>query len=148
MADTPDPTGTTLQGYLFAYYRALVAAFGEPKPTADGKTDARWIIDTPYGVATISNRTDLPAAEAISWAIGAHSMRPGIWVNNQLPDPYGPDGPYWPKEDKLRAALLELAGAFEREAASTPGDAGYSDGFADAYTAAATRLRATLGAVS
>lgn len=145
MAETPDLSGMTLQGYLFAYYRALVTAFGEPTVT-DGKAEARWAINTPHGTVIIYNRSDLPATEAISWAIDARNLSPGIWVNNQIPDPYGPDGPYGSKEDKLREALLELAGAFERDAASTPGDAGYSDGFADAYAAAASRLRATLGA--
>jgi hypothetical protein len=148
MADTPDPTGTTLQGYLFAYYRALVAAFGEPKPTADGKTDARWVINTPYGVATISNRTDLPAAEAISWAIGARTLRPGIWVNNQLPDPYGPEGPYWPKEDKLRDALSALTETFGKAAVPVTPTSEYSCGVAEGFAEARRLLLAALEAVS
>jgi hypothetical protein len=147
MAETPDLTGMTFQGYLFAYYRALVAAFGEPAVT-DGKTEARWAINTPHGPVIIYNRSDLPATEAISWALDARNLSPGIWANNQLPDAYGPDGPYGSKEDKLREALLELAGAFERDARNARCGVGYSDGIADAYTAAASRLRTTLGAIS
>jgi hypothetical protein len=144
MAETPDLTGMTLQGYLFAYYRALVAAFGEPAVT-DGKTEARWAINTPHGPVIIYNRSDLPATEAISWAIDARNMRPGIWANNQIPDPYGPDGPYGSKEDKLREALLELAGAFGKAAVPVTPTSEYSCGVAEGFSEARRLLLAALG---
>ena len=53
-------TGTCFRGYIETTYDELAARFGEPyiAPRDDHKVDTEWIIDTPYGIATIYNYKD------------------------------------------------------------------------------------------
>jgi hypothetical protein len=47
-------SGTSLQGYVTAYYHELVAVFGEPDLTNGDKVTAEWCLDFEDGtVATI-----------------------------------------------------------------------------------------------
>jgi len=52
-ADWTDANGTSLQGYVQAYYHQLVAVFGEPEGGGD-KTTVEWVLQFEDGtVATI-----------------------------------------------------------------------------------------------
>ena len=86
-----DASGTCLQGYLEALYSELVNAFGES--AKDGfdayKSDVEWVVQTPYGVATIYNYKDgknylgeegLSVDEIEEWHIGAHNKESAAWV--------------------------------------------------------------------
>ena len=78
--------GTSLQGYIYATYADLVAAFGEPHTNGDGyKVDAEWILQFADGtIATIYNYKDGKnymgddgeAVESITdWHVGGTSDR-------------------------------------------------------------------------
>jgi len=78
--------GTSLQGYVHAYFSELVAAFGEPLEGDGDKTQAEWVLvfevpqDDGYTdrvVATIYDwkKYDQRADEVTSWNIGGHDPR-------------------------------------------------------------------------
>lgn len=54
----PKDTMTSLQGYVTANYRTLVALFGKPNDGDGYKVDAEWNLQTPYGFVTIYNYKD------------------------------------------------------------------------------------------
>lgn len=47
--------GTSLQGEVDISYNDLIKLFGQPHEGDGYKVDAEWIIETPFGVATIYN---------------------------------------------------------------------------------------------
>ena len=73
-------SGTSFRGYLLASYRDIVGAYGKPHDTPDNdKIDAEWVVNTPYGVATIYNYKDgkaylgdkgLPVEQIFEWHVG------------------------------------------------------------------------------
>jgi hypothetical protein len=70
--------GTSLRGYVHAGYDDLVACFGQPEPSPDGKCRARWIVSTPYGWGTVYDMTGEepnpgPIESNTSWHIGARN---------------------------------------------------------------------------
>jgi hypothetical protein len=78
MPADPRIIGTSLRGYVHASYDDLVAHFGQPEPSPDGKCRARWIVSTPYGWGTVYDMTgEEPNAGSIesniSWHIGARN---------------------------------------------------------------------------
>lgn len=88
-------TGTRFRGYIETTYDELVARFGEPyiAPRDDHKVDVEWIIDTPYGIATIYNYKDgvryagkngTAIKDIRIWHIGSKSNRSYEWVCRQL----------------------------------------------------------------
>lgn len=87
--------GTGLQGGIYATYDQLVKEFGEPNITWDypDKVDAQWVLDTPFGVATIYNYKDghaylgnegLDVKDITNWHIGGHTVQVLSWVKNRL----------------------------------------------------------------
>lgn len=88
-------TGTSFKGYMYARYDQLVPAFGEPRRSdhSDNKVDVEWIIDTPYGVATIYNYKDgkaylgqsgLSPEEIYEWHVGGKKSEVYEWVKERL----------------------------------------------------------------
>lgn len=71
--------GTSLQGYTECEYAVLKKLFGTPDDGEGYKVDAEWILNTPYGVATIYNYKDgknycgasgTPKTKITDWHIG------------------------------------------------------------------------------
>lgn len=86
-------TGTSFKGYALVTYKNLVALFGLPLTYAnDDKIDAEWIINTPYGVATIYNYKDgtaylgadgLAVEQICEWHVGGKTAEPYHWVKKK-----------------------------------------------------------------
>jgi hypothetical protein len=90
-------TGTSFKGYMYAQYDHLVAVFGLPRKPhhSDNKIDVEWIIDTPYGVATIYNYKDgkvylgtsgLETQQICEWHVGGKTTKSYDWVKKQISD--------------------------------------------------------------
>lgn len=90
-------TGTSFKGYMYAQYDQLVAAFGLPRKPhhSDNKIDVEWIIDTPYGVATIYNYKDgkayrgesgLNPEQIYEWHVGGKTLESYQWIKKQNSD--------------------------------------------------------------
>lgn len=82
---------TSLQGEMDCSYKSLVDLFGEPNSETDGyKIDAEWMINTPFGFATIYNYKtgknyngdDGDEVEDIrDWHIGAQDTNPAVFLS-------------------------------------------------------------------
>jgi hypothetical protein len=90
-------TGTSFKGYMYAQYDQLVAVFGLPRQPhhSDNKIDVEWIIDTPYGVATIYNYKDgkayrgesgLNLEQIYKWHVGGKTLESYQWIKKQNSD--------------------------------------------------------------
>lgn len=88
-------TGTSFKGYLYVRYDQLMALFDEPRVPehSDNKIDVEWIIDTPYGVATIYNYKDgknymgkagLRPDQISEWHVGGKNIDSYEWVKKQI----------------------------------------------------------------
>lgn len=76
--------GTSYQGSLLAGYEQLVALYGKPiHNPSDHKTDAEWVVVTPFGIATIYNYKDgrkycekdgLDAVRIREWHVGGENI--------------------------------------------------------------------------
>jgi hypothetical protein len=68
--------GTSLQGYVNASYRDLVAAFGEPARYEDDKVQAEWVLRTADGVAvTVYDwKTYAPVETIREWNVGGFDV--------------------------------------------------------------------------
>ena len=94
-ADWTDANGTSLQGYVQAYYHQLVAVFGEPEGGGD-KTTVEWCLQFADGtVATIYDwkESETPMGQ-YRWHIGGKNSRAVGLVqhafnNNRLVDSLG-----------------------------------------------------------
>ena len=71
----------SLQGYVVANYKTLVTLFGNSGCYDSYKSDAEWILITPYGIATIYNYKDgknycgkygTPKTKITDWHIGGN----------------------------------------------------------------------------
>lgn len=71
-----DINGTSLQGYLQAYYHQLVEVFGEPTDSGD-KTTAEWCLEFEDGtVATIYDWKEYETPMGLyQWHIGGRSQK-------------------------------------------------------------------------
>jgi len=69
-------SGTSLQGYIRAYYHQLVAVFGEPDLTNGDKVTAEWCLDFEDGtVATIYDWKEYETPMGLHrWHIGGKSQ--------------------------------------------------------------------------
>jgi hypothetical protein len=69
-------SGTSLQGYIRAYYHQLVAVFGEPDYTNGDKVTAEWCLDFEDGtVATIYDWKEYETPMGLhQWHIGGKSQ--------------------------------------------------------------------------
>lgn len=86
--------GTSFKGYLLANYNDLVSVFSRPITDIDDcKTDAEWIIDTPYGVTTIYNykngkrylgKNGLDTSIICKWHVGAKKLKSFEWIKTEL----------------------------------------------------------------
>ena len=85
MKNKKSTNGTFLQGKVNAKFTTIVRLFGKADyPSGCGhKTDKEWIIQTPYGVATIYNwkngknylgENGLKAREITTWNVGGHNI--------------------------------------------------------------------------
>jgi hypothetical protein len=82
--------GTSFQGYVNAHYSQLVEMFGEPYTNpGNHKTDAEWIISTPFGTATIYNYKNgysylglsgLELEEMDEWHVGGENTESYEWI--------------------------------------------------------------------
>jgi len=87
-------SGTSFKGYAIEPYHRIVEIFGEPNSSGDGyKVDIEWVIDTPYGVATIYNYKDgkaylgnrgLEIQDITDWHIGGKNDLVCIYINARL----------------------------------------------------------------
>ena len=75
-ADWTDANGTSLQGYVQAYYHQLVAVFGEPEGGGD-KTTVEWCLQFADGtVATIYDWKESETPMGLyRWHIGGRNDR-------------------------------------------------------------------------
>ena len=71
-----DVNGTSLQGYVQAYYHQLVEVFGEPEAGGD-KTTVEWCLSFADGtVATIYDWKEYDTPMGLyAWHIGGRSQR-------------------------------------------------------------------------
>ena len=86
--------GTSFKGYVLVTYQQLVGIFGVHTTNGDGyKTDAEWIIDTPFGVATIYNYKNgkaylgdvgLGVREICEWHVGGKNTASYNWVRSKI----------------------------------------------------------------
>ncbi len=85
--------GTSLVGYVDASFDELVKTFGQPKDGDGYKVDAEWIMETPYGIATIYNYKDginyngptgTPIEKIRDWHIGGHSKNVVAYIHGKL----------------------------------------------------------------
>ena len=86
--------GTSFQGCVKAHYSQLVEMFGEPYTNPDNhKTDAEWIVSTPYGPATIYNYKNgysylglsaLKLDEMDEWHVGGKNGESYEWIMQRL----------------------------------------------------------------
>ena len=92
--------GTSFIGYVYAGYSQLCLAFGEPSipNRLDIKTDAEWMVYTPYGIAVIYNYKDgkrylkeagLDVSDICEWHVGAKNTNAYEWVKNKLNNSIG-----------------------------------------------------------
>lgn len=74
--------GTSLQGYMTAYYHDLVERFGQPQAGGD-KTTVEWILEFEDGsVATIYDWKEYATPEGrYDWHIGGSSIQ-AVWNVN------------------------------------------------------------------
>lgn len=88
-------TGTSFKGYLYVRYDQLMLLFNQPRVPehSDNKIDVEWIIDTPYGVATIYNYKDgknytgkagLRPDQIFEWHVGGKNIDSYEWVKKQI----------------------------------------------------------------
>lgn len=91
--DKLDASGTSLMGYVDASFQELMAVFGEPFNGDGYKVDAEWVLETPYGVATIYNYKDginyngpsgTPREQIRDWHIGGHSAKVVRFIHEKL----------------------------------------------------------------
>lgn len=83
-------SGTSFKGCINAQYGKLIELFGEPySDTNNHKTDAEWIVATPYGPATIYNYKNgysylgvsgLKLDEMDEWHVGGKNSESYEWV--------------------------------------------------------------------
>ena len=75
-AEWTEANGTSLQGYVQAYYHQLVAVFGEPQEGGD-KTTVEWVLKFADGtVATIYDWKEYETPMGLHrWHIGGRSQR-------------------------------------------------------------------------
>lgn len=69
--------GTSLQGYVDASYRDLVAAFGEPaRYDDDEKVRAEWVLRTADGhaVTLYDWKSSLPVETIRDWHVGGYNV--------------------------------------------------------------------------
>ena len=88
--------GTSFKGYLLAKYDDLISVFGNPiSNISNHKIDAEWIIDTPFGVATIYNYKDgksylgdkgLSVSNIYEWHIGGHNYDSYMHIKKLMND--------------------------------------------------------------
>lgn len=74
--DDADVNGTSLQGYIQAYYHQLVEVFGEPEGGGD-KTTCEWCLEFEDGtVATIYDWKEYDTPTGLyHWHIGGRSSK-------------------------------------------------------------------------
>lgn len=86
---TDNYIGTSLQDEVDISFAELVRVFGEPHTKSeDGKMDAQWAFETPYGTATIYNYKSGPAyndgmgsvEEIRDWHIGGEDKTPAAFM--------------------------------------------------------------------
>ncbi len=87
-------SGTSFRGYILSDYDQLCSTFGQPASKGDGyKIDVEWIVDTPYGVATVYNYKDghaylgkrgLDVGQICEWHVGGKSDEAYQWVKLEL----------------------------------------------------------------
>lgn len=72
--------GTSLQGYVTAYYHQLVEQFGQPEFGGD-KTTAEWCLQFEDGtVATIYDWKEYETPTGLyRWHVGGHSVE-AVWA--------------------------------------------------------------------
>jgi len=86
--------GTSLQGYINATYKELVAVFGKPTDGDGYKVDAQWLIEFDNGtLATIYNykdginyngRSGTPKTQITEWHVGGFDKNAPLLVNEIL----------------------------------------------------------------
>jgi len=86
--------GTSFRSYINAQYDKLVELFGEPfTDTNNHKTDAKWIVATPYGPATIYNYKNgfsylglsgLKLEEMNEWHVGGRNKQSYEWIVEKI----------------------------------------------------------------
>ena len=86
--------GKGLQATVNAYYQVIVNLFGNPQKAAGDKVEVEWILDTPFGVATIYNWKDgigylgkdtgIPVDRITDWHIGGKDEKVVAWVLGKL----------------------------------------------------------------
>ena len=89
--------GTSFKGYVYATYEQLIDVFGDPyiPDELNSKTDAEWIVRTPYGIATIYNykdgkrylgNTGLEYEKICEWHCGGKNTECHQWLKSKLED--------------------------------------------------------------
>lgn len=86
--------GTSLKGEIDIAYSRLIEVFGEPNAEGDPwKTDAKWEVLTPAGIATIYNyktgknylgAAGQPTEEIRDWHIGGHHKEVVDYIRKAL----------------------------------------------------------------
>lgn len=104
-----DPSGTSLQGYLYSSYKNIVKVYGLPLE-GDYKTDAEWIIKWEDGlIGTIYNwkngknylgEDGLEVEDITEWNIGGVKKIVEARINNQIKNS-------WPIFDDIRMEAEE-----------------------------------------
>jgi len=90
-----DICGTSLHGYVHTSYKTLRNLFGKPNlPKGQGgKIDAEWILETPYGIASIYNykdgknyngRNGTAVKDITEWHIGGHNKETAIVIQTAI----------------------------------------------------------------
>jgi putative N-acetylmannosamine-6-phosphate epimerase len=92
-----DICGTSLRGYVHTSYKTLHNLFGKPNlPKAKeqgGKIDAEWILETPYGIASIYNykdgknyngRAGTAVKDITEWHIGGLNKETAILIQQAV----------------------------------------------------------------
>ena len=76
-----NPNGTSLQGYVNAYYHQLVEKFGEPDYRNGDKTTVEWCLEFEDGtVATIYDWKEYDTPTGMyAWHIGGRS-KSAVWA--------------------------------------------------------------------
>jgi hypothetical protein len=88
-----DISGTSLQGGIDTTYKMLCKMFGIPEDGDGYKTDAEWVLTTPFGVGTIYNYKDgkaylgdegLDTEDITDWHIGGHNNETAIIIQTAI----------------------------------------------------------------
>lgn len=86
--------GTSFRGYLLASYYDIVSLYSKPiNCINNGKIDAEWVFNTPYGTATIYNYKDgkaylgdegIDVTKICEWHIGGKNIETYNWVKRRF----------------------------------------------------------------